>query len=93
MAKFTNSRYVTDLSSLERELAGRVDQRWFGHVESIDEYRMARRVLMTEVNRKRVRSKPRLGWMDGVKVALISRGMTMESGRQDRKDWRTLVHM
>ena len=35
----------------ERELASRVDQRvlrWFGHVERMDEYRMARRVLMAE---------------------------------------------
>ena len=34
---------------IERELASRVDQRvlrWFGHVESMDEYRLARRVLM-----------------------------------------------
>ena len=38
---------------IERELASRADQRvlrWFGHVERIDEYRMARRVLMAEVN-------------------------------------------
>ena len=34
------------------ELASRADQRvlrWFGHVERIDDYRMARRVLMAEV--------------------------------------------
>ena len=33
----------------ERELASRADQRilrWFGHVERMDEYRLARRVLM-----------------------------------------------
>ena len=35
---------------IERELASRADQgvlRWFGHVERMDDYRMARRVLMT----------------------------------------------
>ena len=32
---------------------------------------MARRVLMAEVSGGRVRGRPRLGWMDGVKVALI----------------------
>ena len=32
----------------------------------MDEYRMARRVLMTEVREGRVRGRPRLGWMDGV---------------------------
>ena len=37
----------------EMELASRADQRvlrWFGHVERIDEYRTARRVLMAEVS-------------------------------------------
>ena len=56
----------------ERELASRADQRvprWFGHVERMDEYRMARRVLMVEVSGGRVRGRLRLGWMDGVKVA------------------------
>ena len=43
---------------------------WFGHVERMDEYRKARRVLMAEVSGLRVRRRPRLGWMDGVKVAL-----------------------
>ena len=31
---------------------------------------MARRVLMAEVSGGRVRGRPRLGWIDGVKVAL-----------------------
>ena len=36
----------------ERKFASRVDQRvlrWFGHVKRMDDYRMARSVLMTEV--------------------------------------------
>ena len=36
---------------------------------------MARRVLIAEVSEGRVRGRPRLGWMDGVKVALGNRGM------------------
>ena len=35
---------------IERELESRADQRvfrWFGHVERMDEYHMARRVLMS----------------------------------------------
>ena len=38
---------------IERELASRADQsvlRWFGHVETMNDYRMARRVLMAEVS-------------------------------------------
>ena len=72
-------------AGIERELASRADQRvlrWFGHVERMDEYRMARRVLMTEVSEGRVRGRPRLGWMDGVKVALGNGGMTMEAARK-----------
>ena len=45
---------------------------------------MARRVLIAEVSGGRVRGRPRLGWMDGVKVALGNRGMTVEA-RQSRK--------
>ena len=86
-------------AGIERELASRADQRvlrWFGHMERMDEYRMARRVLMAEVNGGRIRRRPRLGWMDGVKVALGNRGMTVEAARQcakDRKELRALVHM
>ena len=86
-------------AGIERELASRADQgvfRWFGHVERMDDYRMARRVLMAEVSGGRVRWRPWLGWTDGVKVALGNRGMTVEVVRQcakDRKAWRALVHM
>ena len=34
----------------------------------------------------RVRGRPRLGWMDGVNVALGNRGMTVEAARQCAKD-------
>ena len=47
-------------AGIERELASRADQRvlrlfWFGHVEKMEEYRMARKVLMAEVSGGRVR--------------------------------------
>ena len=69
-------------AGIEREFVSRADQRvlrWFGHVERMDEYRMARRVLMAEESGGRVQGKPRLGWMDVVKVALGNRGMTVEA--------------
>ena len=65
-------------AGIERELASRADQRvlrLLGHVERMDEYRMAGRMLMAEVSGGRGRKKPRLGWMDGVKVTLCNRGM------------------
>ena len=48
-------------AGLERELASRADQRvwrWFGHVERMDEYGMARRLLMAEVSGGQVRGRP-----------------------------------
>ena len=98
MDRFSNEE-VHRRAIIERESGSRADLRvlrWFGHVERIDEYRMARRVLISEVSGWRVRGRPRLGWMDGMKVALGNRGMTVETARQcakDRKAWRALVHM
>ena len=86
-------------AGIEMELASRADQRvlkWFGHVERINDCCMARRVLMAEISGGLVQGKPRLGWMDSVKVALVNRGMTVEAALQcakDRKEWRALVHM
>ena len=46
---------------------------------------MAKSVLMAEVSGGRVRGRPRLGWMDGVKVALGNRGMTVEAGERSER--------
>ena len=86
-------------AEIERELASKADQkvlRWFGHGERMDEYRIARRVLMAEVTGRLVRGRPRLGWMDGVNVTLDNGGVAVEDVRQyakGRKEWRALVHM
>ena len=53
---------VHRLAGIERELASRADQRvlrWFGHMEIMDEYRMARRVLMADLSGGRVRGRQR----------------------------------
>ena len=73
--------YFVWRAGIERELASRADQRvmrWFWNVERMDDYGMARRVLMAKVSGGRVRGRPRLGWMDRVKVALGNTGMTVE---------------
>ena len=57
---------------------------------------MTRSVLMAEISGGRVRGRPRLCWMDDMKVALGYRGMTVEAARQcakEWKDWRALAHM
>ena len=67
----------------EKELASRANQsvlRWFWHVERMDEYRMGRRLLMAEVNGGPVRGRPRLSWMDGMKVALSNRSVNDDGG-------------
>ena len=79
-------------AGIEKALSSRADQRvlrWFWHVERMDEYRMPRKVLMAEVSGGLVRRRHMLGWMDGVKVALSNRGMSVEAARQcakNRKD-------
>ena len=75
-------------AGIERELASRADRRvlrWLGHVERMDEYCMARMVLMADVSGERVRGRQRLGWMDGVKATLGNRGMMVEAARKIRK--------
>ena len=72
-------------AGIEREWASIADQRvlrLFGHVERMDEYRMARMVLMADVSGRRVWGGQRLGWMDEVKMALGGSGMTVEAARQ-----------
>ena len=62
----------------------------------MDEHSLAGRVLMAEICGGRVRGRPRLGWMDGVKLALGNRRMTVEAAPQcaeDRKEFRALVHL
>ena len=71
-------------AGIERELASRADPRvlkWFGHVERMDKYHTGSWVLMAEVSGGRVQGRQRLGWMDGVKVALGNRGMRERSER------------
>ena len=67
-----------------------------GHVERMDEYHMTRMVLMSEITGGRVRGRPRLGWMDDVKVALGNRIRMVEAAQhcvKDRKEWTAVVHM
>ena len=60
--------YSIVYAGIERELASRADQRvlkWFGHVERMDEYRMARRVLMAEVSGSRAGTRETEVRLDG----------------------------
>ena len=48
-------------------------------MERMDEYRIAKRVLMAEVSGAPVQSRQRLVWMNAVKVSLGCRVMTVEA--------------
>ena len=53
-------------AGIEWELVSTADQRvfrWFGHVERMDKYHIARRVLIAELSGEWVQERPRLGWM------------------------------
>ena len=57
---------------------------------------MARVVLMAELSGGRARGRPKLGWVDGVKMAFGNRGITLKAARlcaKYRKEWRFLVHI
>ena len=82
-------------AGIERKLASGADQRvlrWFGHVERMDEYRMARRVLMAEVCGTGTReTEIRLdGWCEcGLRLQRNDGG----AWAKDRKEYRARVHM
>ena len=67
--------------------------RWFGHVERMDEECMAK-VMISDVEGNRCRGRPRLGWMDGVRIVLRERSMSVEQGRLNalgRRRWELTV--
>ena len=72
----------------------------FVNVVSMEEFRMARSVLMANTGQgcwRRVRGRQRICYMNGVKLdGPGSRWMTVEAARQcskDREEWRIRVQM
>ena len=67
--------------------------RWFGHVERMEDDRLAMNVYESEVQGLRCRGRPRKGWMDDVKVVLPKRGLNIQEAKeciQDRREWRSI---
>ena len=83
---------------IERELACRVDRkvlRWFGHVERMNECRMAERVegggeWIASAGQTEVRLD---GWYKVCFGQQINDGGAAREGVKDRKEWRALVNM
>lgn len=81
-----------------QELSVRAEKKvlnWFGHMERMDEERMVKRIVGSNVEGTRLRGRPRLGWMSNVRRALDARGMSVDEGRmavRDRSAWREIVN-
>ena len=56
--------------------------RWFGHVERMDDERMAKRVYDSGVLGRRGRGRPMRVLMDGLMETVTNRGMTLEQARE-----------
>ena len=84
---------------VQNDLSGRVERcvlRWFGHVERMDDERLAKMVYASGVDGRRGRGRPNRVWLDGVKEALNERGWTLEQARvtvHDRAEWKRLVNV
>ena len=89
---------IREICNWNKSLVTRVEQgvlKWFGHVNRMDDERLARKLFVSEVVGERGRGRPRWRWMDGVGDILRSKGLTVEEGLMmvyDRNDWRRLVY-
>ena len=61
----------------------------------MDDARLMKRVIESEVIGSRPRGRPKFDWMDGVKQALGRRNISLELARErvmDRREWRMIVN-
>jgi len=68
--------------------------RWAGHVARVGEERGVYRVLVGKLDGKRPLGRPRLRWVDNIRLDLQEVGcgyMDLIGLAQDRGRWRTLV--
>ena len=69
-------------SRVMAEWAEKCVLRWFGHVERMDDERMAKRVYDSGVLGRRGRGRPMRVLMDGLMETVTNRGMTLEQARE-----------
>ena len=64
-------------------------------MEGMEEDRLMKRILRSNMKGVRLRERPRIGWMDGLKRVLNERGISVEQGRMivhDRSEWTAVVN-
>jgi hypothetical protein len=89
-----NNDVVRLRTGMVRKLEDRVDARvlrWFGHMVRMDDGRLAERVMESELLGSWPRGRPKFSWMDGLKLAIGRRDISVELAREramDRCEWR-----
>lgn len=95
--RWRNDRVREVCGLRNRSMGERVQQgvlRWYGHLERMDNDRLVNRIYRSKIHGVRGRGRPWKRWMDGVKEALDSRGMSFEQSAvcvRDRVQWRRVV--
>ena len=68
--------------------------RWFGHVNRMNDNRIAKSIYSARTQGKRPKGRPRRKWVEDIEEALRKRNLTLTEGNrkcQDRKDWRRII--
>ena len=92
MDRVPNAR-IRELCGVTKGVDERIDEgvfRWFGHVERVEEERIAKKVYVGECAGSRLVGRPRKRWNDSVKDCLKNRGLDVRQARrmvQDRNKW------
>ena len=77
------------------EVTRRSRLRWCGHVERMEDFRLPKRILYSEVDGRRNRGRPRRRFLDSIKSDLNEKGLEwgVETSRiaLNRVAWRRVV--
>jgi hypothetical protein len=66
--------------------------RWFGHVQRMEQNRIPKRVLYTDLGTTRLRGRPRNRWQDEVREdGRIVIGEVWQEKVHDREEWKKLL--